>query len=124
YTQSHRELVHIQESMNSEVNEVLKRIQEHELERVNKIARSLKEFARTLSNTAPAYLECMQRIVFSIDKVDGSTDIECFVMEHEKLLEEPLIPTLELHSCSSRSNRKAKTEKSSDDFKNEDADDK
>ncbi|XP_019852579.1 PREDICTED: uncharacterized protein LOC109582354 isoform X1 [Amphimedon queenslandica] len=124
YTQSHRELVHIQESMNSEVNEVLKRIQEHELERVNKIARSLKEFAKTLSNTAPAYLECMQRIVFSIDKVDGSTDIECFVMEHERLLEEPVIPTLELHSCSSRSNRKAKTEKSSDDFKNEDADDK
>ena len=42
----------------------------------------------------------MQRIVFSVDEVDGTSDIESFVSEHPDLQCPPIIPQLELHSCS------------------------
>ena len=47
---------------------------------------------------APAYLEGMQRIYFSVDKIDGASDIECFINEHRDLLTAPPPPQLEKHS--------------------------
>lgn len=104
-------------------------IQRRELQRVKKVASSLQEFAklvfhniiklisfhslsfplvslshllchRTLSNTAPVYLESMQRIVMSVDNIDGSSDIESFVNEYPHLHQLPPLPELELHKCS------------------------
>ena len=41
---------------------------------------------RVLSNMAPAYLEGMQRIFLSVDKIDGSKDVDSFVSQHEELV--------------------------------------
>lgn len=54
-------------------------------------------FLRVLSNTAPAYLEGMQRIYISVDKIDGASDIDFFINEHSELLGAPQPPQLEKH---------------------------
>ena len=50
---------------------------------------------RALSNTAPVYLEVMQKIVLSVDEIDSSSDIESFVSRHSDLLQQPPVPPLQ-----------------------------
>ena len=57
---------------------------------------------RTLSNTAPAYLESMQRIVLSVDEINGEEDVDNFVSSFPGLHKSPEVPHLELHKCSVR----------------------
>ena len=44
---------------------------------------------------APAYLEGMQRIFLSVDKVDGSKDVDSFVSQHEELVAVSSPPPME-----------------------------
>lgn len=103
YTKTHRELLETQQSLNESISALFSDIHHQELKRVQTVAKSLQEFARTLSNTAPAYLESMQHIVFSVDEISGLEDIENFVSSYPNLHQPPPIPQLELHQCSSRS---------------------
>ena len=54
-------------------------------------------FCRTMSNTAPAYLEGFQRIVISVDEISGSDDIRHFVSDHKDLTASPELPEFEIH---------------------------
>ena len=44
-------------------------------------------FFRSLSNTAPAYLESMQRLMMCVDEIDGLRDINTFAESHPELLQ-------------------------------------
>lgn len=55
-------------------------------------------FLRVLSNTAPVYLEGVQRIYLSVDTIDGVSDIDFFVNEHSEFHTAPQPPQLEKHS--------------------------
>ena len=57
-------------------------------------------YYRTLSNTAPAYLEGMQRIVLSVNEIDGTKDISNFVSDNVQLQSEFCVPSIEFHPCS------------------------
>ena len=52
---------------------------------------------RTMSNTAPAYLESFQRIVISVDEISGPDDIKHFVGDHKDLTSSPEFPVFERH---------------------------
>ena len=54
-------------------------------------------FHRTMSNTAPAYLEGFQRIVISVDEISGPDDIKHFVSDHKDLTVSPEVPEFERH---------------------------
>ena len=54
-------------------------------------------FYRTMSNTAPAYLEGFQRIVISVDEISGPEDIKHFVSDHKELTVNPDAPEFERH---------------------------
>lgn len=54
---------------------------------------------RLLSNTAPSYLECMQRIVFSVADIDAQRDINSFVSDHKDLMTDLQPPQFEPHQC-------------------------
>lgn len=54
---------------------------------------------RILSNTAPSYLECMQRIVFSVADIDAQRDINSFVNDHKHLMTDLQLPQFEPHQC-------------------------
>ena len=52
---------------------------------------------RTMSNTAPAYLEGFQRIVISVDEISGPDDIKHFVSDNKDLTVNPEVPEFERH---------------------------
>lgn len=55
---------------------------------------------RTLSNTAPSYLEAMQRILISMDEIDSHSDVESFVQLHTSLMHKHEVPPFEKHPAS------------------------
>lgn len=59
----------------------------------------MHEFSRTLSNTAPVYLESMKKIILSIDEIDASSDIESFVSSQTQLTEKLVPPVFEQHQA-------------------------
>ncbi|CAI8051179.1 hypothetical protein GBAR_LOCUS28035, partial [Geodia barretti] len=72
--------------------------EEREVRRVNALKEALLNFTKTLSNTAPVYLEGMQRIQMSVEKIDAVSDIKWFVNEHTSFQMTPQPPQLEKHS--------------------------
>ena len=50
-----------------------------------------------MSNTAPAYLEGFQRIVMSVDEINGQDDVKHFVSDHRDLTADPKLPEFERH---------------------------
>ena len=106
---------------------MLQDVQDKETERVNVIKKVLQEFAkyndylnnyskhdlpppRNLSNTAPAYLEAMQRIVISINEIDSGCDIKSFVDRHGELMQQSGVPAIEKHPVSTRITEEGGTE--------------
>lgn len=99
YQTSVHELTSTQKNFSKELSSLYKSAEMLELERVNALGKSLQEFAKLLSNTAPSYLECMQRIVFSVADIDAQRDINSFVSDHKDLMTDLQPPQFEPHQC-------------------------
>eukprot|EP00731_Ephydatia_muelleri_P036024 Em0192g14a len=86
YSDAQKEVDRINALVEQELINLYREAHEVELQRVNTVKGCLQTFTKSLSNTAPAYLESMRQLIVCVDEIDGTADINRFVESHPELL--------------------------------------